>query len=109
MATRTESTQRVQRLHREFMQYHKKGHTVLEIAKICNVDFSTVYKHLQQIADENGVTRESLLQQPTSSYSSRSPIVNDKLDIEKLRADFDSVEKGIDEILNTIKNFTAKE
>ena len=110
MTARIQRTQRVEKLIKEFMGYHKQGLTVLEIAKIFDVDFSTVYKHLQQIADENGVTRESLLQKPFSSYASRPSYSKDKVDFEKLRTDFDNVEKGIDEILNTIKDyFTTKE
>ncbi len=107
MSTRT---QRVEKLHKEFMSYHKQGYSVLEIAKILKVDFSTVYKHLQQIADENGVTRESLLVKPSSSYSERATYSTDKVNFEKLRTEFANVEQSIDEILNTVETyFTSKE
>ena len=109
MAVHAQATQRVKKLHKEFMHYHNQGYSVMEIAKIFDVDFSTVYKHLQQIADENGVTRESLLSNPVGSYPSRATSSSEKVDFEKLRTDFDNAEKSIDEILNTIKKFTTKE
>ena len=103
-------TQRVENLIENFMYYHKQGISIPEIAKIFEVDFSTVYNHLQEIADANGVTRESLLTKPITSYSSRSSFVNDKVDIEKLRKGFDDAQHSINEILETVKNyFSTKE
>ena len=106
MATRT---QRVEKLVKEFMHYHQNNYSISDIAKIFEVDFSTVYKNLQKIADANGVTRESLLAKPFNSYSSRPSYCSNKVDFEKLRTDFDNVEKGIDEIINTIHIFMTTE
>ena len=104
MSTRT---QRVEKLIREFMYYHNQNYSIGEIAEIFEVDFSTVYKNLQKIADANGVTRDSLLVKPFGSYSSRTCFSTDKVNFEKLRTDFDNVEKGIDEIIHTIKTFIS--
>ena len=103
-------TQRVENLIAGFMEHHNAGRTIYEIAEIFGVEFSTVYRHLQQIADANGVSRESLLKKPVSSYSSRPSYSKEKVDFQKLRENFDNVEKSIDEILNTLTNyFTTKE
>ena len=101
-------TQRVERLLKEFMQYHNAGYTVLEIAKIFKVDFSTVYNYLQEIADANGVTRESLLERKSSQHESlHSVFAKEKIDATNLIKDFEMVEKDlggviakIDQILN---------
>ena len=102
-------TQRVEKLIKEFMQYHKNGYSILEIAKIFEVDFSTVYNHLQEIADANGVTRESLLERKSSTHESiHSIFLKEKIDAKNLLADFEMVEKDlsgviakIDKILST--------
>lgn len=50
------------RLMREnFMKMREQGMTITEIAQKCDVSRMTVYKKLQRIASENGVSRESLL------------------------------------------------
>ena len=105
MSTKTQRTQRVENLIAGVIDYHNQGRSIPEIAEIFGVEFSTVYKNLQKIADANNVTRESLLKKPFSSYASRPSFSKDKVDIEKIRTDFDNVEKGIDEILFTIKKY----
>ena len=53
----------------EFMALHNAGHSIPEIAKMNGVDFSVVYRKLGEIAEKNGVTRESLLEAPHPNYS----------------------------------------
>ena len=53
----------------EFMALHNAGHSIPEIAKMTRVDFATIYRHLDEIAEQNGVTRESLLETPHPNYS----------------------------------------
>lgn len=101
-------TQRVEKLIREFMQYHNDGYSILEIAKLFEVDFSTVYNYLEEIANANGVTRESLLERKSSQHESlHSVFAKEKIDATNLKKDFEMVEKDlggviakIDQILN---------
>ena len=96
-------TQRVERLLKEFMQYHNAGYTVLEIAKIFKVDFSTVNNYLQEIADANGVTRESLLARKSSQHESlHSVFLKEKIDAKNLLADFEMVEKDLNGVIAKI-------
>lgn len=96
-------TQRVEKLLKEFMQYHNAGYTVLEIAKIFEVDFSTVYNYLQEIADANGVTRESLLERKSSQHGSiHSVFLKEKIDAKNLLADFEIVEKDLSQVIAKI-------
>lgn len=53
---------RRKKLIENFMVDHEAGLTIAEIAKKYQVSKSTVYTSLQEIADKNGVTRESLLE-----------------------------------------------
>ena len=45
MATQIQRTQRVENLIAGFMEYHNQGLSILEIAEIFEVEFSTVYKN----------------------------------------------------------------
>lgn len=99
-------TIRVERLLKEFMDYHNAGYTVLEIAKIFEVDFSTVYNYLGEIASANGVTRESLLERKSSQHGSlHSVFLKEKIDATNLKNDFVKVEEDLDGIIAKINQF----
>lgn len=93
-------TQRVENLIKDFMLYHKKGYSIPEIAEIFKVDFSTVYNHLQEIAENNGFkSRDELLERIKSTSSSHCSFRREKIDIKKLQNDFDKIESDINEII----------
>lgn len=54
-------------MKREYMKWHRMGLTPKEIAKKFHLSSWTVYHYLDEIAKENGVTREELLANNTSS------------------------------------------
>lgn len=101
-------TQRVEKLINEFMQYHNNGYSILEIAEIFNVSFSAVYKHLQEIANANGVSRESLLERNVNTYNTRKPFFKEKVDAQALLNDFNNVENNINKIIAEIDNILEK-
>ena len=102
-------TERVENLVKNFMQYHNDGHSIIEIAKIFEVDLSTVYNHLQEIADANNVSRESLLERKSSKGFSRLPFYKEKVDAEKLKDDFKKVEEDLDKVIEEIDNILTTE
>lgn len=59
MAKRSE---RVKYLIDNFIKFHNEGMSIPEIAEKSAVTTRTIYSYLQEIADQNGVTRESLLE-----------------------------------------------
>lgn len=61
MATMNERTLQMKQ---NYMKLHSEGHTPKEIAREFGLSLFTVYHYLGEIADENGVTRESLLEIP---------------------------------------------
>ncbi len=67
-------TQRGQQLVENFMKHHEDGKSIAEIAKLYDVNLSTIYKfYLQEIAEKNGVTRESLLYHPAKKAPRNQP------------------------------------
>ena len=104
-------SERVNRMINGFMEKHNEGLSIVEIANFFHVDFSTVYNCLQEIADNNNVTRESLLQVVKSSYCIERKTKNltpkEPLDFEelldlcdKIISEIKSMQTSIEEILN---------
>lgn len=102
------TTQRVENLKKDFMKYHNDGYSIRDIANIFHVDFSTVYNHLQEIADTHGVTRESLLERVSSSHTSRLSFQKDKTDVRELKDGFSNIEKDIDKVISVIDKITKE-
>lgn len=102
-------TQRVEKLVKEFMQYHNNGYSILEIAEIFNVSFSAIYKHLQEIADFNGVSRESLLERNSSTHNTiHQPFLKEKVDAQTLLNGFNTIETEINKIIAEIDTILEK-
>lgn len=102
-------TQRVEKLVKEFMQYHNNGYSILEIAEIFNVNFSTVYNHLQEIADNNGVSRDSLLEKISSTHNTiHQPFLKEKVDAQTLLNGFNTIETEINKIIAEIDTILEK-
>jgi predicted DNA-binding protein YlxM (UPF0122 family) len=85
------------------MQYHKDGYNISEIAEIFNVDDSTIYNNLDEIARVNGVTRESLLQNaPYNRVCSPASFRRDKVRAEQLLSDFKALDKDLEKIISSL-------
>lgn len=101
------STERVIQMKQNFMRLHDEGKTIPEIAKIYNLNFSTVYKSLQEIADENGTTREELLSQvhvgtSRNSKNYSTPKTPNTIDFKKLSESFDFVLAELNNLITDI-------
>lgn len=83
-------TQRVKHLMEDFMSLHNEGMTIPEIAVATQVDPSTIYKLLQEIADRNGVTREELLKVPHTAHTEhvRTCKEVEKVDVQEMQEEF---------------------
>ena len=53
--------EQIQAMKENFIKLHKKGLSAREIAKMFDLSEATVYRALKDIADANGISRESLL------------------------------------------------
>jgi len=54
-------SERAVQMKKHFIELHNEGLTIPQIAATFELDKSTVYRLLDDIAEENGVSRESLL------------------------------------------------
>ena len=61
--------ERTLQMKAHFMELHRKGLTIPQIAKEYNLSTPTVYACLQEIADQAGVSRESLLERPHNKHA----------------------------------------
>ena len=102
-------TERVKFYKKNFMFLHDKGKSISEIAEECNISRGHAYMLLQEIADENGVSREELLKiknrkQTQSVNSSQGVKVlvdgNElKKNFEELASDIDCIVEKIDQMI----------
>lgn len=90
-------TENVSKMLENFMELHNEGYTIPEIAQKYNVEKSTVYHLLQQIADANGVTRESLLQIVHSNHVMTKARISKATQVnpEELKAAFERANKEV--------------
>ena len=88
-----------------FMRLHTEGKSIQEIAETYKVSIHTIYDSLQEIADKNGVTRESLLKRAHKKHlliNGRQNVTYETVDQSKLLKDFDDINTSISNILTTI-------
>ena len=86
------TSERVFIMKQNFMMWHEKGYTIPEIAEMHNLSFSCVYRHLQEIADENNTTREELLKLVRTAKGDREWERESKkviIDVDKMNVEFE--------------------
>jgi len=105
-----EVSERTHAMKNNFMALHQQGYYIAEIAAKYNLSPATVYRHLQEIADENGVSRESLLQVIRTPTERQIQDGERRMreNAEELKKDFKEVSTAIDKLLNKIDQ-TIKE
>lgn len=102
MATESE---RVVQMKANFMKLHEEGWSISEVADKYGLSKPTVYRHLEAIASQNGVTREALLQQvhQTPAYWARQSS-SLKVDGNQLLEKFEVAQKALCGISADIKS-----
>ena len=98
-------TVRMQRMKENFYFHHLAGRTILEISKIYSLHKSSVYRVLGEIAQSEGVSRDSLLERPYNPYYREVAFsVKDRIDISNLLQDVENLSTQIDNLLVHINN-----
>lgn len=103
-------SERVRLMKENFMRLHNAGYSIPQIAEQHNLDKMTVYRHLQEIADANSVTRESLLQivkTPSERTLQRQEELKAKVTVEGLRQGFKDVGEHIETLIGNIEEVIA--
>ena len=67
------------RMESEFMALHSQGMTIPQIAKKFNLTTTTIYSLLDDIAKQNGVSRESLLERVHPKHQMSSDCYREQL------------------------------
>ena len=94
-------SERVRVMKENFMNLHNAGYSIPQIAEQHNLDKMTVYRHLQEIADANNVSRESLLQivrSPSERAIQKEEERKARITVEELRQGYKEVGQGIDSL-----------
>lgn len=99
-------TKKTIKMKEDFMKLRNSGKTINEIAKICGVTSQCIYNHLQEIADENNVSRDELLSREHKQHSSKDEHQQEKssISVEELKKTFSDMQKNVDDIIVTIEN-----
>ena len=99
------ASERVVQMKKEFMGLHEKGLSIYEIAEKFNLIPKTVYNHLQEIANENGVDRSDLLRiirNPRSDSGWEREHRKVQLDVGKIKLAFKQANEKVSELIATI-------
>lgn len=101
-------SERVRLMKENFMELHNDGKTIQEIADHFHLTTATIYNYLQEIADANGVSRESLLQIVHKQHvmlKTRTPSPRDKIEINEIKQSFSALIKDTDNLIGKFDKF----
>lgn len=98
-------SERVIKMKKEFVKYRESGKTIKEIANIFGVTDRTIYLNLQDIADENNLSREDLLFQ---IHKQHIRVSNKQVNGAKEVIDIEDMKKDFCEMLETSEGIIKK-
>lgn len=105
--TKLKENERTLQFRKNFMRLYEEGLTALEIGEKYNLSSGTVYRILGEIAEEAGVTRESLLQRPHyigHIFSSERYGPVEKVDLAEFERHFKTAREEIDKLVAEVNN-----
>lgn len=104
-------SERMRLMKENFMELHNQGLTVPQIAEKYNLGESTVYHKLQEIADANNVSRESLLKvvRTPSEKAYREEARRVRVNVNELLKGLDEADKGIQSTMSLINMILEEE
>ena len=107
----TNEHERTLRMKKEYKTLHDQGYTPKEIADKFHLSDTTVYKSLQEIAENEGVTRDSLLVFPhnTPAAYDRKFVPVKPLDISELIANTQETITRAKEVSNAIDTYLSEQ
>lgn len=104
-------SERMHLMKESFMDLHQQGISIPKIAEKFDLSYSAVYHALQDIADENGVTRASLLTLVRTStekaYEMEAEI--EKVNFEEIKQCFKEINESISLMVDIIDSITLNE
>lgn len=104
------TSERVTLLKKNFMKHHDNGETIKQISNRYHVTTRHIYFILQEIADENNVTRESLLTTPHHEHLRRgSAKTSGQVKPEEVRKKFDTMISNAKTLISKIDSILQEE
>ena len=97
--TTERTSERVKVMKENFIDLHNEGLSISEIAARFKLSGSTVYRYLDEIAKENGTSREDLLQK--SLYHTQAEIL--RREEKEAKASFEKVQKELAVLQNSLQ------
>ena len=104
-------SERMRLMKENFMKLHKQGFTIPEIVAEFNLGKATVYHTLQEIADANGVSRESLLKvvRTPSERAYKEEAKKVKVNVTELKNGFKEAGNMLDSLIGIIDETLREE
>ena len=108
----TKRSERVNYMISNFMDWHNVGMSIKEIAEKASVTTRTIYQRLQEIANLNGVSRESLLEvvhkpHEVTATSKRASV--SKINADELIARYEAVIKSTNQLQEKLREIIIKQ
>ena len=99
-----DQTHRVNEMIEQFIIYHKMGYSIPEIAEKFQVSTTTIYSHLQEIAEKNGYyDRKDLLERIHPKHNVSNVSRQGSTDFDEVLELASKVRSRISEVSNNIK------
>lgn len=105
----TTMNERTKQLKENFMELHEKGWSIAQIAEYFHLSQRHIYNVLPEIAEENGVSKESLLAVPHKEHSTRSKTTKSTINPYEIEKSFDEMISQGKKIINNITSILHEE
>lgn len=105
-------SERVKELKKNFISHRENGETIKDISNRYQVSTRHIYHILHEIADENGVSRESLLVSPHHKHPKRGSILSEQIktdEIDEIRENFEIMLSNAYKIIKQISDILQQE
>ncbi len=114
-----QQSERTLKMKENFIELHNQGLDIKEIAERFNLNLTTIYHSLNEIAEKAGVSRESLLQRPHGphlsykrrDYQALATLNSDEYQahIKSTLAEFDQTIATVDQYISIQQNIQPQE
>ena len=114
-----QQSERTLKIKENFIELHNQGLDIKEIAERFNLNLTTIYHSLNEIAEKAGVSRESLLQRPHGphlgykrrDYQALATLNSDEYQahIKSTLAEFDQTIATVDQYISIQQNIQPQE
>lgn len=114
-----QQSERTLKMKQKFMELHKQGLGIDEIAQQFDLNPSTVYHCLDEIATAAGVTRESLLQRPHGPHLgynrhdyrifAKASLADHQNNVQETLAQFDQTLTAVNQYISTQEKIQSEE